>query len=106
MLLAVGSGPSGSNGTAIALSSVLGTWSPLPPCEMFTLRLCPQIWTSPSSCSLLWLRDDMSGGTDVSTYVQAFAAQIRACIGKLVQWLGLGPPQGFLLPGTALSCFV
>lgn len=108
MLLALGWGPSGSHSIAIALRSVLGHGLPFPHvrCEMLTLCPCPQTWTSPNSCSLLWLSDNVGGGTDVSTYVQAFAAQIMACIGKFMQWLGSGPPQGFLLPGTALSCFV
>lgn len=72
-------------------------------CEMLTLHPCLQTWTSPSSCSHLWLSNNVDGGTDVNTYVQTFVAQIRACKGKLKQCPRSWSPQGFLLPGTALS---
>lgn len=47
------------------------------------------------SCSLPWLTDSTSGGTDVSISIQACAARVWACVGWLTQCLGLGPPQSF-----------
>lgn len=106
-MLAVGSGPRGSDSTVIAPSSVLGHGLPFPCvwCEMLTLHPCPQTWTSHSFCSLPWLTDSAGGDTDVSSYIQAFVAQVWACVGGLTQWLGSGPPQSFFAARHSFELF-